>query len=98
MRTGVSSGIFPAGVVRAEDWGDLLSRARDGVPQGACLPCTARQRHDLLLWFLGVGVAGGNGPLRRGMEDGSLIAGCNRGGNSLPQQAVEVFALCSPII
>src|SRR5271170_6390043 len=50
---GSSAGAFPAGVVSAEDWGNLLSRARDGVPQGACLPCTARQRHDLLHLFSG---------------------------------------------
>ena len=61
--------------------GCLLSRARDGVPQGDCLPCTARQRHDLLHWLLGVDVAGGNGRCGGGMEDGSLIACRNRRGN-----------------
>src|SRR5277367_285387 len=48
---------LPDGVVSAEDWGNLLSRARDGVPQEACLPCTARQRHGLLHVFSRVGVA-----------------------------------------
>jgi len=35
-----------------------------------------------MLWllFLGVGVAGGKGPLRRGPEDGGFIAGCRLGG------------------
>ena len=42
---------FSAGVVSAEDWGNLLSRARDGVPQEAFL-LTARERHDLLQLFL----------------------------------------------
>jgi len=39
------------------------------------------KRHDLLHWLFRVGVAGVNGPLRRVMEDGSLIAGWNQGGN-----------------
>src|SRR5271156_593448 len=49
--------------------GCLLSRARDGVPQEAWLPCFARSAGDrisLLQLHLGVGVAGGKGPARSG--------------------------------
>src|SRR5271155_3309857 len=82
--SGSSAGAFPAGVVERGRLGKPLVARQGRSPSGACLPRTARQRHYLLLWYLGWALRSGKEaaslplpPLRTGL-DGFPSSGSSR--------------------
>ena len=64
---------------------------KDIQTQEAWLPCFARSAERRFV--LRVGVAGGKGPQRRGLEDGGFLAGCRLGG-AFPPFPVMALVLC----
>ena len=90
-RSGSSAGAVARWGGEARKIGVPLARARDGVPQGARLPCFARSAGDIAL---GSALRAGTGPSEVGAASRRLHGGCSREDDFLPAMSLGADVCC----